>query len=66
MPPDPVGLCAHCTWCRVVATGRSRFYLCRRSSSDPAYRKYPPLPVVRCPGHEEGRPETQADGKLDG
>ena len=31
---------------------RSTFYLCERSLTDPEYRKYPPLPVLRCPGYE--------------
>jgi len=56
---DP-GLCGRCRWCRVVETARSRFYLCRRSFDDPAYPKYPRLPVVACAGHEEGRPETSS------
>jgi hypothetical protein len=30
------------------------FYLCRRSFTDPAFQKYPPLPVVACVGYEAG------------
>lgn len=57
---DPVGLCRCCAWSRRVETARgSVFRLCRRHRSDSAYRKYPTLPVVRCPGFEAG-PGTDA------
>lgn len=57
---DP-GLCRTCQWCRVVATDRSRFYLCRRSFEDPAFRKYPNLPVLTCAGYEKGDPQVPPD-----
>ena len=51
-----IGLCADCQHCRTVKndrkSGRSTFYLCRRSLTEPEYPKYPPLPVLRCPGYE--------------
>jgi len=28
------------------------FRLCERSATDPAYPRYPALPVLRCPGFE--------------
>jgi hypothetical protein len=38
---------------QVVRTTRgSVFSLCRRSREDPAYPRYPRLPVLRCPGFE--------------
>jgi hypothetical protein len=46
-----IGLCSTCRHCRVVTTERSAFYMCRLSLTNPEYRKYPPLPVVRCAGH---------------
>ena len=47
------GLCDSCAHQQVVRSGRgSVFSLCRRSKSDPAYPKYPQIPVVRCAGHE--------------
>jgi hypothetical protein len=51
---DPqVGLCAACAHCRRLTSARSStFYLCRRAEEDPAYRRYPSLPVLRCPGYE--------------
>lgn len=50
------GLCNTCRHQRVVATTRgSRFSLCERSRSDPAYVRYPRLPVRECPGYEAGR-----------
>lgn len=56
-PPgrDAVGLCASCRHARVTRNRRgSTFYLCRRSASDPRFARYPPLPVVSCPGFEPG------------
>jgi hypothetical protein len=28
----------------------SHFYRCRLADIDPAFRRYPPLPVLSCPG----------------
>jgi len=47
-----IGLCATCVHARTVTTERSTFYLCTRSFVDPRFRKYPPLPVLRCIGYE--------------
>lgn len=52
---DP-GLCGHCRHCQLIETRRSNFYLCRRSFTDPRFRKYPPLPVRTCLGYEHGQP----------
>ena len=60
--PDP-GLCGTCRHSRVVATKRgSVFRLCERSATDPAYPRYPALPVVRCAGYDlaEGVPARHA------
>jgi hypothetical protein len=47
------GLCDSCVHQQVVRNTRgSVFSLCRRSRTDPAYPKYPPLPVLACPGHQ--------------
>jgi hypothetical protein len=42
---------------RVETERGSVFYRCARAATDPRFRKYPPLPVVRCEGYEadEGR-----------
>ena len=51
--PDPaIGLCATCLHCRIVPSARATFYLCSRSFVDDRFRKYPPLPVIRCIGYE--------------
>lgn len=53
------GLCAACMHARAIQSGRgSTFWMCDRAKSDPRFRKYPPLPVLRCPGFE---PEPQPD-----
>jgi hypothetical protein len=46
------GLCADCAHARRVESSRgSVFVLCERSASDPAYAKYPRLPMRDCPGY---------------
>jgi hypothetical protein len=51
--PPAIGLCVACRHQRVVRTTRgSSFSLCLRSKDDPAYPRYPRLPVLRCPGFE--------------
>jgi hypothetical protein len=54
-PPlrDPKGLCAGCAHKRDVKNTRgSTFLLCERSREDPAYPRYPRLPVLECRGYE--------------
>lgn len=49
------GLCANCIHHRVIATRRgSKFVFCQRSETDPAFPKYPRLPVTHesCTGFE--------------
>jgi hypothetical protein len=47
------GLCATCVHVRRVISDRgSEFYLCQLSKVDPAFPKYPRLPVVKCSGYE--------------
>ena len=50
---DP-GLCGSCTHAKIIENRHgSKFYLCEMSYIDPAFRRYPPLPVVQCPGYEQ-------------
>jgi hypothetical protein len=48
----------------MIRTGRgSTFRLCERSTTDPRFPRYPPLPVLECAGHEpivDGRRELPA------
>jgi hypothetical protein len=53
--PHP-GLCASCKNARRVGGRRSDFWLCELSQRDPAYPRYPRLPVMRCAGYEPGEP----------
>ena len=54
-PADP-GLCGRCANARSVETGKgSRFLLCELSKVDPAYPRYPRLPVRSCPGFQAER-----------
>jgi hypothetical protein len=53
MERPAAGLCDSCRHQRIVRNTRgSSFSLCERSRSDPAYRRYPRLPVRECPGYE--------------
>lgn len=48
-----VGLCESCAHHRMIENRRgSRFHMCERALTDPRFAKYPPLPVLRCPGYE--------------
>ena len=51
----PPGLCGACLHSRLIRTARgTTFRLCERSSVDVRFRRYPPLPVLDCPGFERG------------
>lgn len=57
---SPAGLCAGCLHARRIASSRgSIFFLCQRSASDPAFPKYPRLPVLECRGYEPDAREME-------
>jgi len=58
------GLCGRCRHVRRVENRRgSTFYLCRLAEVDPRFRRYPPLPVLRCAGFEpEEAPGSSEEG----
>ena len=58
MTDDRIGLCRRCIYGRQVPAGRMLYWMCERSLTDPAYDKYPRLPVLACPGYEP-RPERE-------
>jgi hypothetical protein len=47
---DP-GLCASCVNSRPVRGTSTTFWLCELSRVDPAFPRYPRLPVLRCAGY---------------
>ncbi len=47
----PPGLCAACTHLRLLASPRSVFVRCGLAATDPAFPRYPALPVSRCAGY---------------
>jgi len=55
------GLCPACVHVKIVAAGRSTFFRCRLASDGARYPKYPPQPVVACPGHEPWPTGSDAD-----
>ena len=57
---NEVGLCSDCLHCRVITARRSQFYFCERSATDPAFPRYPQLPVRVCIGFKE-RGDTEVD-----
>ncbi len=50
--PEWLGsLCSRCRHVRIVRTPKgSQFLLCERSRTETRYVKYPPQPVLTCPG----------------
>jgi hypothetical protein len=53
MATTHAGLCDSCRHQQLVHNTRgSTFSLCRRSRTDPAYPRYPRLPVRECAGYE--------------
>lgn len=64
-PPDGAGLCAECAHARTVKARRGKAYLlCRLSAEDERFPRYPPLPVLACPGFE-GRATDKAEPDSD-
>jgi hypothetical protein len=48
------GLCARCVHAeRIESAKGSTFVLCALSRENPAFKKYPPLPVRACAGFEQ-------------
>jgi hypothetical protein len=47
-----VGLCLTCVFAQRIQSPRgSIFFLCERSRTDPAFPRYPRLPVLQCVGY---------------
>lgn len=56
MPTD-AGLCNSCAHRREIVSDRgSVFLMCLLSRTDPAFPKYPRLPVLRCSGYQPVTP----------
>ena len=53
---DRVGLCRGCRYAQRVSTPGYLYWMCRRSLTDPAYPKYPRLPIRSCAGYQSGEP----------
>jgi len=61
-PVDP-GLCGDCESGRRVESARgSVFWRCARAAADPAFPRYPRLPVLECAGYRAGVPDRATKG----
>ena len=47
------GLCRTCVHLRLLASSRSVFVRCGLAETDPAFSRYPPLPVLACSGYRQ-------------
>ncbi len=58
---DPrVGQCVNCQHSRSQRSAKgSAFWRCALADDDPGFMKYPPLPVVHCPGFAPPTPEPE-------
>ena len=61
-PLPAAGLCGRCRHAQRVASARSTFLRCARSDTDPAFPRYPRLPVLACAGFEEAPPAADGHG----
>ncbi len=63
MTRPPAGLCDSCVHQKLIRTGRgNEFSMCERSKSQPEhFPKYPPVPVLECPGYE---PREEASSSM--
>jgi hypothetical protein len=53
VPHPPAGLCDSCRHQKLIGNTRgSVFSMCLRAKTDPAFPKYPRIPVGSCPGYE--------------
>ncbi|MGD2116280.1 MAG: hypothetical protein PVG07_14595 [Acidobacteriota bacterium] len=52
---SPAGLCATCRHAGILASKTSVFLRCGMAEVDPAFARYPRLPVVTCRGYERIR-----------
>lgn len=56
------GLCEACRWRRDVRGAASTFVMCTRGLTDPAFAKYPVLPVRQCRGYAPAAGDGGGEG----
>jgi hypothetical protein len=61
----PAGLCATCVHLSLLPSPRSVFVRCCLAATDPAFPRYPALPVLRCAGYLPLPAATAAGGEAD-
>lgn len=62
MRSSGAGLCGICRHARRIESAKgSVFLLCRLSSSDPRFARYPRLPVFACEGFAPDEPDTEQE-----
>lgn len=58
------GLCADCRYLQLLRSKTSLFVRCGLSDHHPDFNRYPPLPVLICPGFAPVKFETAGDDSL--
>ncbi|MGE0393279.1 MAG: hypothetical protein AB7I25_10945 [Vicinamibacterales bacterium] len=60
--PPYGGLCMTCAHAAAVPSSRGSVFLqCRLALEDPAFRRYPAQPVLRCAGYTPASPPPAGD-----
>ena len=59
------GLCDTCEHARRIPSSKgAEFVMCELSATDDRFRKYPPLPVVRCEGYAPRHERHEGHGDI--
>lgn len=59
---ESAGLCGMCAYVRMIRNRKgSTFVLCELSRTREGFRRYPPLPVLSCPGYVRRTDEAEGD-----
>jgi hypothetical protein len=58
------GLCAVCAHLLLLASPRSVYVRCGLAATDPAFPRYPALPVIRCGGYRPQPGAARATDRL--
>jgi hypothetical protein len=61
---ESIGLCAECRFHTHVRSNRGKeYHLCGYAKEDPAFPKYPRLPVLKCSGYLSAKDAKEREKK---